>query len=117
MKTINFILILLCLCFINCQSAEAKKQKQCDELDKKFAAMLNTATDKCKTDADCSCYPAGYTVDICGGICDKITADKLRAIDKINDEIGCGYRGMCGAWICNPVCVDGFCKNDPDSKR
>jgi hypothetical protein len=113
MKTINFILILLCLCLINCESAEAKKQKQCDELDKQFAAMLNTATDKCKVDADCACYPAGYTVDPCGNICDKITADKLRVIDKQNDAIGCGYRAMCGAWICNPVCKDGYCTNDP----
>ncbi len=112
---IHVLLFIVCLSlfFISCESAEAKKKKQCDVLDKEFGKVLLAGSDECKTDADCVCYPAGYIVEPCGGITNKTTDAALRIIDKKSDALGCGYRAMCGAWICNPKCKNGLCANAP----
>lgn len=88
-----------------------EKGPTCDELGESFRTALTAATGKCETDEQCAVYPILFD---CGGIIDKASADKMRALRQIWREKECGMGVQCAARIRQiPICVDGECEGKP----
>jgi hypothetical protein len=72
---------------------------------------LAGASGKCASNADCDCYPGGYSrKGGCGGVTDAQTAKKMHAIVAELASMSCPKNLHCGPRPCTPTCVDGRCK-------
>lgn len=89
-----------------------RPRPDCKAYRKQFKAALGKATDRCKQDSDCAFYP--IWVD-CGGVSDKVSALKLRAMRARYRREGCPK------WLvhCAPrirgkaLCMKGQCMEGP----
>lgn len=87
------------------------QDSSCDKVGAAFRKALAEATGKCEADADCAAWPILFD---CGGITDKLSADKLRALREVWRAQKCGLGVQCAARIRElPICVEGECTGKP----
>jgi len=81
----------------------------CAQLSKRFEEVLATGGLGCESDEGCGVYQAGVAPN-CGGIIDRITADRLAAITEEFFARKCDYVIACAPRaVFRPVCVKGSC--------
>lgn len=86
----------------------AGKTDPCYMLTEEFYGVLQAASGRCRTDADCARYPA--VVD-CDGVTDKATAAKLAPLGAQFRKLRC-KRARCAfrKVLPRPTCREGACK-------
>lgn len=76
-----------------------------------FEVALKAAPGACSAAADCACYPGGVgKLSGCGGVTDKVTANKLQTIASAYRKDGCSPTVNCAPRLCQPRCDDGKCR-------
>lgn len=91
-------------------------EKVLDDFDKTLAAASN----ECKKDSDCVCFPgalANARGSECGGVVDSAAGKKLATIAKQAKKDGCANSASCEPWTCAPICEAGRCEKGPRKKK
>lgn len=84
---------------------------ECEALRRRFRERLATATNGCKTAADCTCSPGGIEPAGCGRVVDSASAKALYLLyNQIRED--CGLDFNCAATRCLVKCSGGHCQRD-----
>ena len=91
--------------------AASRHEAVCREIAERYDAVLAGRTCTCVKNEDCACYGPASKKSGCGGIAERATVEKLRAIRDEFHRAGCLLSIRCAPWVCNPVCDAGVCVN------
>jgi hypothetical protein len=89
--------------------SDSRRDSVCGTIARRFDTVLSGENLTCRKNTECGCYSQVSINAGCGGVTDRATADRLKALEKEFHQAGCSWPVNCPLWFCDPVCVNGRC--------